>query len=310
MQNLWQKYGGSIQFVAVRVFGTGLQTFIADKGITFPVLDNPSVLPLYWQGSYTLPLVFIIGADKIVRKIFSQGPILDQSALEGHILDVLHTRAAVDLEMVMDVSDTMNSPAPNDPAGDPKLALMKQAAKMIVDHLSTNGQADDQMGLVWFTDNASEYVHPLSGAKLLSVTTYVSDLKGAIDAQGSGICTAMGAGLQMAFNTLSGSTHKKFVILCTDGMQNVQPKVEATGGHYEIIDTGGGWECTSHASTGPANVPGHPGVNINTYGTGVHTIGIGITANYEPTLQGIADQTGGFYRATNDPRTTSTWFTL
>lgn len=258
--------------------------------ITFPLLCDPTGANIQWKYAPSgLPTIFIIGADKIID--YKQPGEVSESDLDGHIQDALHTRTAVDLEMVMDVSATMTDPPPG--GGNAKVDLMKQAADIIVDHLAVNGQTGDRMGLVWFTDNASEHIDQLSGEKLLPVKTQADSLKSAIDIHSTGICTAMGAGLQMAFNTLSGSANKKFVILLTDGMQNVQPKVEKTSsGDYQIFDTGGGWICT-----GPANVQGSPGTNIKDCGVKVHTIGVGITANYEPTLRDIANQTGGFYRS-------------
>jgi hypothetical protein len=206
----------------------------------------------------------------------------------------VYLRNPVDVEMVMDVSDTMNYPSPADPAGDTKLAMMKQATTMITDFLKDHGQSDDRMGLVWFTDDASEYQNGL-GQKLLPIQANWTDLKAQITAQETGVCTAMGAGMQKAFDTLSASTNQRFAILCTDGMQNIEPKVEAVGGHYEIIDSDG-WLCGGHSS-----VAAHPGTDITSYNTRVHTIGVGITATYASLLQDIANATGAFYRGTDDP---------
>ena len=217
-----------------------------------------------------------------------------EATLEGHLLDVIYFREAVNIEMVMDVSATMNDPAPSSPAGDPKLALMKQAACMITDFLHDHGQANDRMGLVWFTDDASEYTN-VAGDKLFQVQPNTAALKGQVNAHGTGNCTAMGAGLQTAFNTLMTQPNHRFAILCTDGMQNIDPKVTEVAGHYEIVDSGG-WLCGSHAA-----LPGCPGDDIAWYNAAVHTIGIGITAAYSPVLQDVATQTGGFYLGTDDP---------
>lgn len=240
-----------------------------------------------------VPHTYVIGRDKVIRKDILGAVSCD--VLEGHVMDVVYIREPVDVEMVMDVSNSMNSPSPSDLGGDSKLTMMKQASTMITDFLNDNGQVDDRMGLVWFTDDATEYEPP--AGKLLPVQINWADLRAQINAHGTGTCTAMGAGLQKAFDTLSPSTQKRFAILCTDGMQNIEPKVTKVGGHYEIIDSGG-WLCGGHSS-----VPAHPGVDITTYDTRIHTIGIGITATYESLIQEIANETGGFYRGTNDPET-------
>ncbi len=277
-----------------------LENFISTHGITFPVLHDPDwdIAFPYFGGSISYPKIFIIGADMVVR---ANGPELEgatfaEDFLEGHILDVVHTRDPIDVEMIMDVSSSMNSSSPSDPGGDSKLIMMRQTADMVTNFLNDHGQVDDRMGLIWFTDDVEEYVAP-SGDKLISVQTDTLDLKSQIASHGTGDCTAMGAGLQTAFTTLSASAHKKFAILCTDGMQNVEPKVTETAGHLEIIDSGG-YLCGGHSS-----VAEQPGVNITSYNTKVHTVGIGITASYEGLLQEIANQTGGFYKGTHDPET-------
>lgn len=295
---LWDKFEGhGIQFVGVNTGSS--HTWMTDLGLDFPAVDDDAshtILYGYVAGdltSWTYPLTYIIGRDRVITAI-TQG-LQTESVLEGLIMDAVYIRDPIDVEMVMDVSDSMNS-SPSGPGGDSKLTMMKQAATMISDFLNDHGQVGDRMGLVWFTDDKSEYTNP-AGEKLLPVLTNWVDLRAQINSHGTGMCTAMGAGLQTAFDTLSPSVQRRFAILCTDGMQNIEPKVTQVGSHYEIIDSGG-WLCDGHSS-----VPAHLGVDITTYDTRVHTIGIGITATYESLLQDIANETGGFYRGTNDPST-------
>jgi von Willebrand factor type A domain len=322
MENLWQKYGGSIQFVAVNTRETvdnfknwlngidQIWTYTDSNGIThnvpcagivggvtFPALHGPGIVGLYVSGTYYWPLIYLIGADGKVKSIFDQGTLYTESDLEGHILDVVYQRPPVSLELVVDVSSSMLSPAPGGPSADSKLVLLQQAANIVLDVIEDHGQSDDTVGLVRFTDNASEFEF---GGKNLIAMSHISQLRGEITALPSfvGTCTAMGAGLQTAFDTLaSEATHDRFAILCTDGMQNIEPKVTNVGGHFEIRNSGG-WLCG-----GPSTTSEHPGIDILTYDTRVHTLGIGITANYQSLLQDIADATGGFYRGTNDPAT-------
>jgi cytochrome c biogenesis protein CcmG/thiol:disulfide interchange protein DsbE len=295
LQSLWAKYQGhGVQMVAVHVDPnqTAAQTWLAGMGITFPVVqDNASntIFNSYATGTGGIPQLYIIDRNQIIHS--SHLGEETESVIEGHILDAIYTREPVDIEMVMDVSDSMNS-APT--SGDSKLIMMKQASQMVVDFLRDHGQTSDRMGLVWFTDDVSEYTNSI-GQKLLPILSNWSDLKNQIDAQGTGICTAMGAGLQKAFDTLSSSTQKRFTILLTDGMQNIEPKLTQVSSHYEIIDSGG-WLCGGHSS-----IPPHPGVDITSYNTTIHTIGVGITATYASLLQDIANATNGFYLGTNDP---------
>lgn len=314
MEATWKKYGGSVQFVAIqsrqKTVTTGeyaayatnqesVQHFINKHGITFPVVNDPDSTPnmdvgikyLAGGGGLTWPIIFIIGPDKIIRD-FHTGSIT-ASQIEGMIEDVINLRKPVALEMLMDVSDSMNSTPYGTTAS--KFDLMKQASSMITEFLDSHSQTDDEIGLIWFTDGVTEY--STGTQKLVQTQGNSGQLKVAINAAVTGTCTAMGPGLQTAFDTLqteATAAQKKFAILCTDGMQNIEPNVIDVGGHYEIKNEGG-W-C------GPgSSVPEHPGVDITTYDTAVHTIGIGIAATYEPLLQGIANRTGGFYIGTNDP---------
>jgi len=301
IRDMWNRLSGhGVQVVAVHLGYWGLteadgQTWLTGHGVTFPAIHEASPYTIrdsYTEGYSGIPHLYVIGRDMIIRKELIGEMACD--VLEGHVKDVIYMRDPVDIEMVMDVSSSMNSPSPSDPTGDSKLTMMKKAATMITDFLNDNGQVDDRMGLVWFTDDVSEYVDP-GGQKLLPIQVNWAALRNQIDIHGTGICTAMGAGLQTAFDTLSPSTQKRFAILCTDGMQNIEPKVTKVGSHYEIIDSAG-WLCGGHSS-----VPEHPGTDIVSYDTCIHTIGVGITATYASLLQEVANETSGFYKGTNDP---------
>ncbi|MCG9969689.1 redoxin domain-containing protein [Pelotomaculum terephthalicicum JT] len=295
LQNIWQDFAGhGVQVILVHVDGTesdGL-AWLTGLGATFPAIqDTSSIFSAYSPGYGGIPHLYIIGRDMVIRKDLLGE--MSEDTLRGHLMDVVYMREPIDLEMVMDVSDSMNSSPPG--GGDPKLEIMKTAATIITDFLKDHGQTDDRMGLVWFTDDASEYQNTLH-QKLLPIPGNWADLRSQINAHGTGMYTAMGAGLQTAFDTLTaGSANKRFAILCTDGMQNIEPKVTQVGSHFEIIDSGG-WVAGAHSS-----VPAHPGVDITSYDTCIHTIGIGIQATYAGLLQDIANATGGFYRGTNDP---------
>lgn len=295
LQNLWTKYAGhGVQMAAVHVDPNqaAAVTWLAGLGVTFPVVQNDvanTLFSSYATGTTGIPQLYIINRNQVIHSSHLGAEL--ESVIEGYILDAIYVRDPVDIEMVMDASDSMNV-APS--GGDTKLVMMKQASDMVVDFLRDHGQTADRMGLIWFSDNASEYVSS-SGDRLLPVMSNWSDLKNRIDIHTTGTCTAMGAGLQMAFNALSASTNGKFAILLTDGMQNIEPKVTQVGSHFEIIDSDG-WLCGGHSST-----PAMPGVDIATYNTGIHTIGVGVAATYASLLQDVADATGGLYLGTNDP---------
>ncbi len=300
MVEIWNDFASqNVQVVGVHipfrdVGSDEAQTWLEGLNVTFPVIHNQSY-DIYYNysepdASY-IPHNFIIGRDMIINEDFFS---IECEEFRGKIEDVINSQGPLDIEMVMDVSDSMNSPSPTEPGGDSKLAIMKQASGMIVDFLADNHDINNRLGITWFSDNASEYTN-LGGDKLLTIRNNKDSIKTQIDNQETGICTAMGAGLQTALDTLSASSGKKFTILLTDGMQNINPQVVQVGSHYEIVDNG------SYLCGGHSNVSERPGINIASYDTRVHTIGVGIAANYTSLLQDIASETGGFYRATNDP---------
>jgi hypothetical protein len=270
-------------------------------GVTFPVIRDPSNTNLYKYVTnfQVYPVLYIIDRNYVISYFHTYTPgsvaVEAQDVTEGHILDAANIRTPVDIDMVMDISGTMGE-VPS--GGMTKLALMQQATQMIIDTLSggNNAQADDRMGLVWFSDDFDEY-RDSSNNKIVNIKAQASLMKQQIAGLNIINCTAMGAGLQTAFDTLSANSasgHKRHVFLLTDGIQNIDPMVKDVNTHLQIVD-GGSW-CGPHSS-----VPAHPGTNISSYDTRVHTIGIGIAGNYGNLLQRIADETGGFYLATNDP---------
>ncbi len=301
--NLWNTYSGhGVQIVAVvRENSTPtsvIKTWLTgefDVTVTFPAIHNEDIWSSYMGGipvnDRVVPHTFIIDRNMHIRERFLGFPGRD--FLEGLLKDTIYIRDPIDLEMVMDVSGSMNWPL----TGDSKFEMMKRACRIIGNFLNTNGQIDDNMGLISFTDDVSEDQTLLPIKANWDIT---NGLKDKINALVTGTCTAMGAGLQTAFDTLPPSTptRKSFVILCTDGIQNINPLVKKVpAGHYEIIN-GDDW-CGDPSQI----VSEHPGDNIANYNIPVHTIGVGITANYETLLQGIANQTGAFYQGTNDPET-------
>ena len=67
MESLWQKYGGSVQFVSVNLVNTqnDLINWLNNMtgGITYPVLHDPNwnITSLYASGTVYFPLIFING---------------------------------------------------------------------------------------------------------------------------------------------------------------------------------------------------------------------------------------------------------
>ncbi len=265
--------------------------------VTFPALYGGACWLDYIEdidiSQRNKPVSFIVDRNMIIKNRYYRGIHPECGDLKCSLLDVKIERDPIDLEMVMDVSGSMNNPSPDNPGGMTKFEMMKQATCIIGDYLEDNSLCNERMGLIWFTDDVREYENS-TNQKLLTIPDNWPELRDQIIIQETGTCTAMGSGLQTAFNTLSISNQKGYVILCTDGIQNINPLVIKVDDHYEIIN-GDDWCGT------PTQIGEYIGINIAEYTIPVHTIGVGITANYEPLLDEIATQTQAFYRGTNDP---------
>ncbi|MFX0033151.1 MAG: VWA domain-containing protein [Candidatus Hodarchaeota archaeon] len=281
-----------------------VKTWLEGLGVNFPAIHSFDIWRDFMTGitdgtEEVRPHSFIlekIDPDNwIIRKRYCVLPPVC-SDLEDFLLSFIDVREPIDLEMVMDVSGSMNSIPPN--ANETKYEMMKKAITIVGTYLKDNAHCDDRMGLIWFTDEASDYSR--NNQKLFRIKTNWDELSVQVNNHGTGNCTAMGAGLQTAINTLS-SSNQKFVILCTDGMQNINPMVldlTAPDGsvYYAIVNDDVRYrECGPHSQVEPS------GTDISSYNTCVHTIGIGIIEDYDLILDGIATETQGFYQETNNP---------
>ncbi|MFX1488923.1 MAG: VWA domain-containing protein, partial [Promethearchaeota archaeon] len=306
LAELWNNFGGGVEIFAVVHEGNenDAETWLRSMDIHFHGIFSPDLWNQYMVGidlsEQIVPHSFIISRDMIIRNRYvgysSSISHPDCNDIQNLLSDYIHERAPIDLEMVMDVSGSMTSPSPEEPNGDAKIDMLKQAISIIGDFLEQNGQINDRMGLIWFTDDVDEH-KDLIDQHLLPIPTNWADLRRKVNALDTGNCTAMGPGLQKAFNNLLPSTQKRFAILCTDGMQNINPLVTKVTDHYEIIG--------SNDMCGPPSqiIGEHPGIDIASYNTNVHTIGVGITANYINLLEEVANMTGASYKGTHDPAT-------
>ncbi|GAH24494.1 unnamed protein product, partial [marine sediment metagenome] len=174
--------------------------------VTFPVICGKDDGDLIW-GDYMLmesdpttrPHTFIIGrytssnggGDRTIRKSISRDDHDDLSCEDLRILllEFIYERDPIDLEMVMDVSGSMNGTSPSGPAGVTKLMMMKDACSIVGDYIINNVKSNDNMGLIWFSNNVVECIlHTFqenwdSGA----------NLRDQINNVGAGGCTAMGS---------------------------------------------------------------------------------------------------------------------
>ena len=204
----------------------------------------------------------------------------------------LPPRATVAL--VLDLSGSMLAPAC--PAGCvSRLQVLRESAELFVQLWALVGASQDNIGVSYFKTNIATLPLPPAGAALAplapSVTTVVTDLRAQQTTASS--LTAMGGGLQSAIGDLANVTAGRHIVLFTDGMQNVFPKVTATGSQLEIAGTG-----TPQSNVGATSPPTRLDQNL---GIKVSVIGIGAAPAFVSLLQDIATATGGVTRFTIAP---------
>ena len=214
-------------------------------------------------------------------------------------------RDPVDIVLVLDHSGSMASPAPG--GTQDKIDLLKDAVELFVRSWTPYAVAGDNIGVVYFESNVTQYHDPLLVPFLGNEENIIHSVRDHDPED----YTAMGGGLQTALNALTASPNdKKHIILFTDGMQNCSPMVRQLlpdgvmpePNHdirEEPVDASQGVYCDS-------GVVGAPGVSLESYLTGdnirLHTIGTGVSGvSWQDLLTNIANETDGENHFTSAP---------
>jgi hypothetical protein len=202
----------------------------------------------------------------------------------------LDERDPVDVALVLDLSGSMLSPACT--GCDPKLQVLKDAVELFVQLWTVLTIPDDRLGVNYFRTDIDELL--IGGSALFpaipNATTVIADVQSQTTVGAN--LTAMGGGLQAALNRLTDTSRPRNVILFTDGMQNVNPMVDAT---TFVIDNVSGKPNSNISPTSPAT-------DLNTaLGIKVNTIGVGATPAFVDLLDDIASETNGLFKLTTAP---------
>lgn len=202
----------------------------------------------------------------------------------------LSERDPVDIELVLDFSGSMLSPACG--TCDTKLNVLKDAVEIFMQLWKGLAVTNDRIGTVYFRTNVSKFTD--GGNTLLSVIDKTNDMIADMRGQNSvpADLTALGGGLQSAINDLTTATRPRNVILFTDGMQNVNPGVVFPGLTIQngVFSTNSNVTATAPATTLNAAL----GIKVN-------TIGVGATSAFEAQLSDIASGTNGLTKITTAP---------
>jgi hypothetical protein len=219
-------------------------------------------------------------------------------------------RDPVDIVLVLDLSDSMNSPPPD---GDiPKIDVLQQAVELFINTWNVHSIADDRLGLIYFNDNVSSITgtppDPVLKDVAANAADYVADVNGR---SGSG-CTAIGGALQEAFDSFDDPARPKHVLLFSDGIQNVNPFVGRNGdGELQIMAFStsetdlpfGGFFCNTDTAEGLDGADITPdGEALADKDITIHSIGVGVNgADFEDLIEQASGETGGEHHFTSIP---------
>lgn len=195
------------------------------------------------------------------------------------------TRAAAML--TLDFSGSMSAPAPPDPS---RAAALQDAVALFIQLWSAVSVPSDRLGVTYFRTTVDQF-HPANSSDPLPLLSASgNDIINDVRNQTPRDRTAMGGGLQQSIDTLrnpSVDAEIRRIILLTDGMQNVNPRVQTVGNDLVIADQ--------------PIPPGGPITVLDTLGIPIDTIGIGAGTTFVDLLRDIALRTGGNSLSTTDP---------
>ena len=219
-------------------------------------------------------------------------------------------RDPVDIVLALDLSSSMNSPTPDGAL--PKIDVLQQAVELFINTWTVHSIADDHLGIVYFNSDVSSVAGtppaPVLSDVAASAASFIVDVN---SRSGSG-CTAVGGALQEAFEQFDDPARPRFVLLFSDGMQNVNPFVgEDASGDLQIVDLPagttdfpfGGWFCTDTTASGLDGAAIAPdGELLADKDVTIHSIGVGVSgADFEDLIDRVSSETGGEHHFTSIP---------
>lgn len=211
-------------------------------------------------------------------------------------------RDPVDVVLVLDVSGSMNDPAPGTTTS--KIQVLKDAVTLFLETWKDYSVPQDRIGVVYFSTDAVQF------GPVPLLKPFVSEWQNIrTDVQGhaAGGWTAMGAGLHTAVTGLGAfdplSPRRRHVILFSNGMQNHSPMIVPHTGFPETLIIRDQTPAENPEVTGSSSLVLGPGMQFvipTSVGSlvRVHTVGIGVAENsggtaWHKLLQDLAVQQSG-----------------
>ncbi|MBU4262325.1 MAG: M36 family metallopeptidase [Proteobacteria bacterium] len=213
-------------------------------------------------------------------------------------------RPLLDIALVLDFSDSMNSPeACEDPPNDIKIDVLKQAVPAFLNAWEPFAVDGDRIGVMYFDDDADPRTTPLLEDLLSNKPAILADVAG----RATGMYTAMGPGILATGDSFDNRVRKRHMIVLSDGIQNVNPLVTPAGDidtdtvdEHEVINGSSSDAWGGNSTT----VAPQPGKYLQDFGIPMHTlsIGSGPGTTYDELLAAIAEETGGLHQHTCVPQ--------
>lgn len=211
--------------------------------------------------------------------------------------------------LALDHSGSMG--IPSCPGCGTKQVVLRDAVQMFLATWQALADPQDRIGITYFRTNVSQFAAAGTGDTLVPLlpdtTALITDLQA--QASTSNGLTAMGGALQTGITELQGIAGglrgvgpNRHVILFTDGLQNVNPKIQDNANQQLVLE----------------NVPGfvNAGIPVSLtdplagYGVTVDAIGIGVSADSQALLEDLAAETGGVSHFSTDTNVLNQFFTM
>ncbi len=212
-------------------------------------------------------------------------------------------RDPVDIVLVLDLSGSMNDPAPGTTT--PKIQVLRDAVTLFLEtwkDYAVGGANGDRIGVVYFRTDALAYGAPPLLKNFVSEWTTI---RGDVQGQMPGGWTAMGAGLYTAVQGLPAAPgRKRHILLFSNGMQNRSPMVVPHPGFPDsAVVLRDQTPADNPEVTGGSNVTLGAGVDFSIPFTPanqifVHTVGVGVAeasggSSWHKLLRDLATFHGG-----------------